>query len=179
MTTSGNGKSLALVILIVILLLFAFRSIFFILPFGVFPGLAHSLRDAGHSLWRFPGFFPLAILPVLFMLLWIFVIVWVFRDAESRGMNGLLWALLVLVGNVIGLIIYLIIRNEAIGRPKAPPTEKCPACGNAVGSGFAYCPNCGAALKPVCPGCRKPVDRNWKVCPDCGTGLDAGKSEPK
>lgn len=179
MTTSGNGKSLALIILVVVLLLFAFRSILYILPFGIFPGVAHSLRDAGHSLWRFPAFFPFALLPLAFMLLWVFVIVWVYRDAESRGMSGLLWALLVLVGNVIGLIIYLIVRNEQGGRLKAPPAEKCPACGNQVGAGFAYCPGCGASLKPVCPGCRRPVDRNWKVCPDCGTGLGDGKPEQK
>ena len=179
MTTSGNGKSLALVILVVVLLLFAFRSVFYILPFGVVPGLAHSLRDAGHSMWRFPGFFPLAFLPLAFLLLWVFVIVWVYRDAESRGMSGLLWALLVFVGNVIGLIIFLIVRNEPGGRLKAPPAEKCPACGNPVGAGFAYCPNCGASLKPVCSGCRRPVDRSWKVCPDCGTGLGEGKTEQK
>jgi hypothetical protein len=111
------------------------------------------------------------------MALWIFVIFWVYRDAESRGMSGILWALLVFIGNVVGLIIYLIVRNEQGRRPQPPPAEKCPSCGQTVGPGFTFCPHCGAKLKPVCPGCGKPVDRTWKVCPNCGASLDPGKTE--
>ncbi len=117
------------------------------------------------------------VFPIALLALWIYVIVWVYRDAERRGMNGLLWALLVLVGNIVGLIIYLIIRSETLGKPREPATEKCPSCGNGVTPGFVYCPGCGANLKPVCPGCQKPVERSWKVCPACGTNLDPGKTE--
>jgi len=69
MTVSNNGKSIALVVLIVILALFAFRSIFFVMPFGIFPGLARSVGDAvirsgagstvsGHSAQLRSSFFP-------------------------------------------------------------------------------------------------------------------------
>jgi hypothetical protein len=181
MSTSNNGKTVVLVILVVIILLFAFRSIFFVLPFGIFPGISHSFRDAAESIWTVTGFsllrLPMLLLPLALLALWIYVIVWVYRDAERRGMNGLLWALLVLVGNIVGLIIYLIIRSETLGRPRVESTEKCPGCGTGIARGFTYCPHCGAPLKPVCPGCRKPVDGGWKICPNCGTGLDAGKTE--
>jgi hypothetical protein len=181
MSTSNNGKTIALVILVVILMLFAFRSIFYVLPFGIFPGISHGFRDAAGSIWRITDIslirLPLLILPLALLALWVYVIVWVYRDAERRGMSGLLWALLVLIGNIVGLIIYLIVRSETAARPREASTEKCPGCGTDVARGFAFCPNCGTSLKPVCPGCKKPVDRSWKVCPNCGTSLDPGKSE--
>jgi hypothetical protein len=196
MTTSGNGKNTAIIILVVILLLFAFRSIFFVLPFGIFPGMSHAFRDAGRAFGPLT-FIPMLILPLALIALWVFVIVWVYQDAEKRRMSGILWALLVLIGNVIGLIISLIVRNESALRPQPPaaappapvpaPAEpaasaakgpgKCPDCGQDVESGFVFCPHCGAVLKPVCPSCRKPVDKSWKVCPNCGASLDAGKIE--
>ncbi|MGB8952083.1 MAG: zinc ribbon domain-containing protein [Candidatus Aminicenantales bacterium] len=183
MSTSNNGKTVALVILVVILMLLAFRSIFFVLPFGIFPGITHMFRDTGRTFWTVTDFgflklFPLVFLPLALLALWVYVIIWVYRDAERKGMNGLLWALLVLIGNIIGLIIYLIIRSESSAKPREILSEKCPSCGNNVTAGFTYCPNCGARLKPVCPGCQKPMDRSWKVCPSCGTRMDAEKSEP-
>ncbi|HDT11927.1 MAG TPA: hypothetical protein ENN58_04235, partial [bacterium] len=66
--------------------------------------------------------------------LWIVVIVWVYRDAERRGMNGILWALLVLIGNLIGLLIYLILRSDSslpasVGNRPGAVTKPCPGCG--------------------------------------------------
>ena len=49
----------------------------------------------------------------------ILIAVWVYRDAESRGMSGILWLLIVIfVPYFIGLIIYLIVRRD---HPKRPP----------------------------------------------------------
>ena len=92
-------------------------------------------------------------------------------------MNGLLWALLVFIGHVIGLIIFLIIRNESAVRTQAACCEKCPNCGKPVGAGFTYCPHCGRPMKLVCPSCKKQVEAGWKVCPNCGASLDPGKTE--
>ena len=38
--------------------------------------------------------------------------IWVYRDANSRGMEGVLWLIVVLVGSLVGLIIYLIVRRD-------------------------------------------------------------------
>ena len=178
MSNKNNPIAWAVVILVGLMFLLAFRSILFVLPFGLFSGPAHVFRDTGHHFWGLGlSGFPLFLFPLALLALWIFVLLWVYRDAESRGMNGLLWALLVLFGNVIALLIFLILRNESSVKKPAPPAEKCPACGDSVGSGFTFCPQCGAKLKQVCPGCGKPVDGNWKVCPSCGAGLGSGKSE--
>lgn len=180
MTTSNNGKTLALVILVVLLLLLAFR-VLYVLPFGLFPGLTHAVREASRSFWdiRGHGFFNFVSLTasLALLVLWIFVIIWVYRDAERRGMNGILWALLVLIGSVIGLIIYLIIRSESTARRRQEGSEKCPNCGKEVAAGFMYCPHCGASLRLVCPNCHKPVDKSWKVCPNCGTSLGPDKPQ--
>lgn len=76
-------------------------------------------------------------------------------DAEKRGMSGILWLLLVLIGNVIGLLIYAIVRSET---PVKRRTE---------GAG-------GSAGPEKCPGCGKAVDGSWKTCPACGASIDPG-----
>jgi hypothetical protein len=187
MTVSNNGRTIALVIIVIVLALFAFRSLFFLMPFGVFPGIARSVGDVGHSFrgW-FDGFGPLAslpllVLPIALILLWGAVLIWVYRDAEKRGMSGILWLLLVLIGNVIGLLIYAIVRSETPVRRRAEgggtgetccPSGTCPGCGKPLSLGHAFCPYCGRALKNACPSCGKPVEAGWKVCPACGAPID-------
>ena len=106
------------------------------------------------------------------MLVWIFVVVWVYRDSEKRGMSGVLWALLVLVGNFIGLLIYLIVRNDELpAHITAGITESCSSCRKSVLQKFDFCPHCGTRMKEVCTSCEKPVSGNWKVCPYCGKKL--------
>jgi len=189
MTASNNGKNIALVIIIVILALFAFRSIFFVMPFGIFPGVARSVRGVGHSFgdW-FHGFGPfgeisLIFLPIALIILWGAVLIWVYRDAEKRGMSGILWLLLVLIGNVIGLLIYAIVRSEtpvkrqADGAKGGAGPEKCPGCSSPIDPGHSFCPYCGKNLKPVCPACGKTLDGSWKACPACGTKIDPGQAQ--
>jgi RNA polymerase subunit RPABC4/transcription elongation factor Spt4 len=191
MTSSNNGKTIALVVIIVVLALFAFRSVFFLLPFGVLPGIARSAGEAGPSISGFfhgfgvVGRLALFLLPAAFIVLWGAVLIWVYRDAEKRGMSGILWLLLVLIGNVIGLLIYAIVRSEtpvkkraqdgtaqATAGPGCCPAEACPGCGKALSSGFEFCPYCGRSLKKTCPACGKPVQDGWKVCPVCGATVD-------
>ena len=105
-------------------------------------------------------------------ILWILMIVWIYNDAEERGMNGALWALLVLVGNIIGLIVYLLIRNEAItSGVSAPATQVCPSCKKTIKAEYTYCPYCSSKVNAVCPSCEKPVETGWKACPRCGHAL--------
>ena len=41
--------------------------------------------------------------------------IWVYMDAESRGESGVLWLLVVLIGGVIGLIVWLVVRPPELG----------------------------------------------------------------
>jgi RNA polymerase subunit RPABC4/transcription elongation factor Spt4 len=190
MTTSNNkGWAIAIGILVVIMLLLAGGSVFWVLPFGMFHGAARAFRGAGPWVSGFgdwgPLGIPMLILPIALLVLWILVLIWVYRDAERRGMSGILWLLLVLIGNVIGLLIYAIVRSERPvklevgggGAGLGATSGKCPGCGNAVAADHAFCPYCGKKLvqAPSCPACGKPVEGSWKVCPVCGTGLDPGQ----
>src|SRR3989442_10787072 len=51
------------------------------------------------------------------LVLSILIAIWVYRDAESRGMNGVLWLIVVLIAGLIGLIIYLVVRSDHPVRP--------------------------------------------------------------
>lgn len=187
MTVSKNGKTVALVIIGVVLALFAFQAVFFLLPFGVLPGVSRAAGVAGPSISGFfhgfgaVGRYALFVLPAAFIILWGAVLIWVYRDAERRGMSGILWLLLVLIGNVVGLLIYAIVRSDtALGRRNGTGggtgggAAKCPGCGDPLPAGCAFCPHCGRSLKKACPACGKPVEAGWKACPTCGARLDPG-----
>lgn len=67
--------------------------------------------------------------------LYVWMVVWVYRDASARGVSGSAWAFVVFLFSILGLVIYM------IQRPK----------GNLV-----VCSNC-SKLRPdqswVCPHC--------------------------
>jgi len=48
----------------------------------------------------------------LLLILQIVIGIWVYKDAESRGDSGVMWLIVVLVGGIVGLIIYLIVRKD-------------------------------------------------------------------
>lgn len=77
------------------------------------------------------------LLPILFFALNIALLVWVARDAKSRGMdNSVLWMILVLFTSVIGLVIYM------FSRPQGELVQ-CPHCKNRRLKVSAKCPHCG------------------------------------
>lgn len=67
------------------------------------------------------------------------LLVWVARDAKSRGMDSaFLWMVLVMFTGLIGLVIYLFARPQGnvvpcthCGNKRLQVSAKCPHCGNA------------------------------------------------
>jgi len=57
------------------------------------------------------GLPELVVLTVL-LAVWIALLVWVYRDASRRGMNGALWVVVVFFLHLIGLVIYLVVRGS-------------------------------------------------------------------
>jgi len=86
------------------------------------------------------------IIPIVFFIVAILLCVWVYRDAESRGMSGPLWLIIVLITGIFGLIIYLIVRKEKQGPAAAPVTRVCTSCGRSVSPGVKFCPHCGKEI---------------------------------
>jgi len=157
------------VILVVILVIIGYFAFFGIVPIFFLRG---HIPIEGH-LMGIPRIFPLAMLPLLLLtVVWFSVVVWVYRDAERRDMSAALWALFVLVGNFIGLLIYLIVRNDELpGQLTTAVTESCSNCNKVVSKKYDFCPYCGTRMKAVCPACDEPVSSGWKICPYCGEKL--------
>ncbi len=173
---TSTEKTIGLILIVIVILALAWRiTPLIVAPFGFLSGAIHSLRLPNIEAMHFgPSLIRLSssMLSLALLIIWIFVIVWVYRDAERRGMNGVLWALLVLIGNIIGLLIYLIVRSDAISALKAGhETQECPSCQKEVDASFVFCPYCAARLHAVCPECGKPTEENWKACPHCGKKL--------
>ena len=178
--TSSTGKIIGLILLVIfILILVSWLTPLVFAPFAIFPGFFHFARIPNwgemwseHGPFAFLRFATLSFVSLALFILWIMVIVWVYRDAERRGMNGILWALLVLIGSLVGLLIYLIVRSEHVPVKRSAQTCcACPKCQKPVNSNFIFCPDCGARLQAVCPGCNRPVESSWRVCPHCGQKL--------
>ena len=176
---TSTGKTIGLILLIVFILIIAFRlTPLMLAPLGIFPSLCHF--DKGPDLnviwikpWNIFRVSVFSFLSLVLLIIWVLVIVWVYRDAERRGMNGVLWALLVFIGNLIGLLIYLIVRSDYRPSLEKPHSiQSCPSCQKPLDENFAFCPHCGARLQSVCSSCGKPVEKEWSVCPHCGEKLN-------
>jgi len=78
-----------------------------------------------------------AIIALVWFIIWVLVAIWVYKDAQKHGKNGVLWVILIILLGLIGLIIYFVVRGE-----KAAPSRHCPNCGRAIPEDARSCPYC-------------------------------------
>ena len=71
--------------------------------------------------WLFGLSLLFCLIPIVWFVIAILLCIWVYRDAESRGMNGVLWLIVVLLTGIVGLIIYLVVRKEKSSGQAPPP----------------------------------------------------------
>lgn len=112
-------------------------------------------------------FVTLIPLIIILTVLAVFILigVYVYKDANARGMNGLLWAIVAMFApSFIGIIVYLIVRENYA-------SIACSNCGAQVKPGYNTCPNCGSSLKERCENCGAYVEPDFKVCPNCAHEL--------
>ena len=105
--------------------------------------LAGTLLVGGHTHKDYiagPALAGLGIAVVsLFLAAYIMLVGYVYGDARRRGMPAALWTLLVvLIPNLIGFIVYFILRRGVF----AP----CSQCGRGAEIGQIYCSSCGHKL---------------------------------
>ena len=119
--------------------------------------------------------------------LWFALVVWTFRDIESRSRSvvaQIFSTLVVVLFFVPGVLIYLILRprqtlDEAFARSleeeyllqDLEDLSLCPTCHRPVREEFVVCPSCYTELRRACPACARLVDLNWAVCAYCATEL--------
>ncbi len=123
---------------------------------------------------------------------WMVVLYWIWLDSGDRSSSKkarIAYVLLGLILNIVGLVIYLIIRpSRTIEEIYWSDLERrylkfetselgdCPKCGAQLFPGFRFCPECKYKLKIKCPNCNVFIDRKYKYCPQCGEELHRNRS---
>lgn len=122
------------------------------------------------------------------LLLWLSIIVWVYRDVRDRTRDLGLQVLAVFVVmmffpgfNIPGLALYLMLRpRETLEEAYARSLEEeallreigdegvCPSCRRFVERAWRVCPFCQTQLRDVCRECSQLLSFSWIVCPFCG-----------
>ncbi len=116
--------------------------------------------------------------------LWFTLVVWAFRDIETRSrsvITQVFSTLLVALFFIPGVFLYLILRpRETLDAAFQRSLEEeyllqdleelplCPTCQHYVEDDFKICPACQTRLREACPACARLVDLRWAVCPYCG-----------
>lgn len=130
--------------------------IHFLIPLNKEPGDIWTWPLAGQLAFNF----LIPLIPVPLILFYGYI----YGDAKRRGMRYGVWTLLaIFVPYLIGVILYFILRD--------PLPAECPGCHTVVVSKFAFCPHCGASLKPSCPQCGRSIEPGWVNCGYCGTRM--------
>jgi RNA polymerase subunit RPABC4/transcription elongation factor Spt4 len=121
--------------------------------------------------------------------LWFVLVVWTYRDIESRSKNvitQIFSTLLVVLFWIPGVLLYMILRpKETLDSSFQRSLEEeyllqdleelplCPSCERYVHDDFVLCPHCHTKLRDNCHACGRLVDLTWSVCPYCAA--DQGK----
>jgi RNA polymerase subunit RPABC4/transcription elongation factor Spt4 len=116
--------------------------------------------------------------------LWLSLVIWTLRDIRSRTRDRVahaLSALVVLLLNLPGLLIYIILRPPSTLDEKYQQTLEeeallaqietnvaCPGCGTAIHSEWQICPHCHTRLHKPCENCGRLMELPWQLCPYCG-----------
>lgn len=125
----------------------------------------------------------ITLIQLAFVAFWIVVLGWVWVDASERTTNffmKLMAVILVAVLNILGLIIYLLLRpKQTIQELYWADLERrylkyetaelgdCKNCKFSLQPGFNICPKCGVQLKKQCANCHVWVDKSYTYCPFC------------
>ena len=140
--------------------------------------------DLGDS-WQNAAALAATLAGAYVLVFWISIVAWTYRDIRDRSRDAafqVVAVLLVLVFNVLGLVIYLILRpRETLAEAYARSLEEeallqeleeqgiCPSCKRYVTADFVICPYCRTQLKEPCIKCGRPLSFNWLACPYCTT----------
>jgi len=123
------------------------------------------------------------------LLLWLSIIVWVYRDIRERTRDLGLQVLAVFITmmffpgfNIPGLALYLMLRpRETLEEAYSRSLEEeallreigdeglCPSCRRFTERGWRVCPFCQTHLKDICVKCEQLLSFNWVACPYCST----------
>lgn len=115
--------------------------------------------------------------------LWLAMLLWVYRDIAARTDDPLLRAVSVALVGVFfapGLLAYVALRPgetraDALNRrleqeafaAEIGDARQCPQCRRAAADEFVVCPYCRASLRTPCEDCGRLLSGDWNACPFC------------
>lgn len=115
---------------------------------------------------------------------WFVLIVWTYRDIESRSKNvvtQVFSTLLAVFFWIPGVLLYMMLRpKETLDEAYQKSLEEeyllqdlqevplCPNCNHFISDEWQICPHCNTQLREGCHNCGRLVDLRWDVCPYCG-----------
>jgi RNA polymerase subunit RPABC4/transcription elongation factor Spt4 len=117
--------------------------------------------------------------------LWFVLVVWTYRDIETRSrsvLTQIFSTLLVVLFYVPGVLLYMILRpkdtldgtfqrslEEEYLLQDLEELPLCQSCQHYVEDDFVLCPHCHTTLREPCVSCGRLVHLRWSLCPYCGT----------
>jgi len=126
--------------------------------------------------------------------LWFVLVVWTFRDIETRSrsvITQIFSTLLVVLFSIPGVLLYLILRpKETLDIAFQRSLEEeyllqdleelplCRSCQHYVEDDFMLCPHCQTQLREACVACSRLVDLRWNICPYCSAEQTRVTEEP-
>lgn len=99
------------------------------------------------------------IIGLIFIVYWIGVALWVYKDANRRKVNSALWGVIVLITNFVGVIVYMMYKQT---------NKVCHKCGAMQNKDNIFCGSCGAQINERCHECNSIVGKNQNYCNNCG-----------
>lgn len=147
------------------ILFWSLTGLFSLLFVTIFTAMTISIAFDPYS-EKIVILFPIIAAIVIFLIIF-FIARFVYKDASQHDMDPWLWMTIsVYVPNLIGIIIYLIVRSNNTFSDKI-----CIHCGKHIKRDFKVCPYCSAELTNKCPNCGSEIMADWNVCPKCGKSL--------
>jgi hypothetical protein len=90
-----------------------------------------------------------AIIIIIPLIIAILVAIWLYKDAEKRGKEGIIWVVLLIIASIflsfLGLIIVIVVWlaiRPPIGGVAGKVERKCPNCGRGIPEDARVCPYC-------------------------------------
>ncbi|MFL0198799.1 zinc ribbon domain-containing protein [Clostridium sp. WILCCON 0269] len=102
------------------------------------------------------------LISLIFIIYWIGLALWVYKDANAKRNNPALWGGLVLLTNLAGLIIYFMHKQNSI---------ICYNCGVIQNKENIFCSYCGTKINEQCSYCGNIVNKDENYCSKCGKKL--------
>lgn len=99
------------------------------------------------------------IIGLIFIVYWVGIALWVYKDANRRRANPALWGGIVLITNVVGVIVYIMYKQT---------NKVCYKCGALQSKDNIFCGSCGAQINERCEKCNNIVGKHQHYCSNCG-----------